>query len=113
MVQCPECGSFDSEGLGFCIACGKVLPVSKKGEGAGRNVHGPIEKGAPMDLGQARNEVITSLSLVAMTAALILMYLLANDTDPLLIIMVESFPLLWLIIILMQWRSIGGKSGNL
>ncbi|MFA5313016.1 MAG: hypothetical protein WC375_06865 [Methanomassiliicoccales archaeon] len=112
MAQCPECGNIDSSGLGFCTICGRAFPKPATDEG--RHSDASELTGGQMldDVGETMQKVYTSLIMVAMMALFMLLFLLTNGTDPVLILMVEMFPIMWFLIILIQWRLIKGKSGN-
>jgi len=113
LVQCSECGSFDTMGLGFCTICGKNLPKPGSEEAKPKNEVGPVgEDMEHLDMEETKSRVLTGLVMIVMMSLFLFIYLVMNDTDPVLIIMVEAFPILWFLLILMQWRLIKGKSGN-
>lgn len=113
MVQCPECGNFDSLGLGFCTICGKVLPKPTTSAGQYKEAtYSEPQKTEPPNFEEVRGRVYTGLAMVSMIASFIFIYLLISGADPLDILVVEAFPICWLLLILVQFGLLKRKSGN-
>jgi hypothetical protein len=113
VVQCPECGNFDSLGLGFCTVCGKVLP--KPAISAGRYKEATCsepEKVGPPNDEEVRSRVYAGLATVSMIASFLFIYLVISGADPLDILVIEAFPICWLLLILLQLGLLKKKSGN-
>jgi hypothetical protein len=112
MLQCPECGNIDSLGLGFCTICGRTLPKPIDGKGVHSNASMFSDEVESANLEEAMQKIYTGLMMVLMMGVFMFVFLLMSGTDLLLILMVEAFPIMWFLVILIQWRLIKGNSGN-
>lgn len=112
MLQCPECGNIDSLGLGFCTICGRTLPKPNADQGVHSNASMFADEVEGANLKEAMQKIYTGLMMVLMMGAFMFVFLLMSGADLLLILMVEAFPIMWFLVILIQWRLIKGNSGN-
>jgi uncharacterized membrane protein YvbJ len=111
-MRCPACGSEDYHGYGFCVNCGLQYP--KETRKAIANV--PVETIPDIDsIEQMRRSITIALGVVALFIVFFYIYLYLMGADPFLILMVEAFPLFWMVAILMRWRRVKqemGRKGN-
>jgi hypothetical protein len=111
-MRCPACGSEDFRGYGFCVNCGATFPKETRQAFE----RAPVQTAPPAEsLEQMRKSVTVALIVVGVFIVFFYVYLYLMGADPFLILVVEAFPVFWMIAILMRWRrarqELGGK-GN-
>ncbi|OPY32620.1 MAG: hypothetical protein A4E32_01202 [Methanomassiliicoccales archaeon PtaU1.Bin124] len=106
-MQCPHCGHEDTFNLGFCTACGATFKREAQQTRGFDNTGFPLER--PPTYQELKRYTIGGLLFATIMGFVILFYLLLNETDPVLIVFVELFPIVWFILILVQWVENKGK----
>ena len=103
-MRCVACGSDDRTNYGFCTICGEIQPQLEWEAYAMSESEGGLE--AARQLG--RNMAI-ALFFIFLTMVFLAMYLSYLDARWEIIVLVESFPLFWFMVILMHWRRTQAK----
>jgi hypothetical protein len=111
-MRCPACGSEDYRGYGFCVNCGQAfLRETRKAIPSL-----PVETVPDVDtFQQVRRSIIIALGVVGLFSVFFYIYLYMMGADPFLILIVEAFPVFWMVAILMRWRRVReemGRKGN-
>jgi hypothetical protein len=110
-VQCPKCGKDDRFDLGFCTSCGALF--KREASSLGYSDHsGLVRQGPEMTYEELLRNTLYGLFFTALTSLFILYYLVINGADPLLIILMEAFPITWFVLILLQWKVNKDKIKN-
>ncbi len=105
-MRCPACGSEDFRGYGFCVNCGAVFPkVTRQAF-----ERAPVQTAPPAEsLEQMRRTVTVALVVVGLFIIFFYVYLYLMGADPFLILVVEAFPVFWMIAILDEMAE--GQAG--
>jgi ABC-type transport system involved in Fe-S cluster assembly fused permease/ATPase subunit len=110
-VQCPKCGKDDRLDLDFCASCGAFF--KRKASSQGYSDHsGRVYQGQELTYEQLLRNTVYGLFFTIFMGLFILYYLAINGADPFLIIFVEVFPIMWFVLILLQWRANKGRIKN-
>jgi ribosomal protein L37E len=113
VARCPVCGRDDFLDLGFCTACGNNFPKEERVRtGTGVGDRSGVEANKTLTYEQFRFNTISGITFTVIMAVFIFIYLYVNDTDPMLIFLIEGFPIMWLILILIQWHENKGRIKN-